>query len=1581
MVTLITYTENRVTNPIDDAGNHRTPLPCATRTYELTGFTPSGPADRYQPEDFVEPDPENPGRLNHRYADEVAYEANATSNPCRRPIEQIRSLYRPDDCGEGQNDPLALLPLGELESLALPGESYQLSFTPGLITQVFQRDGQPLISDPLAVLGGNDGDRGGYVDLDDNGNWWIPSGRVFFSNCGDSPSEELVYGRAHLFLPHCYVDPFGQATSVAYDAHDLLIRETRDALGNTVTVGERQQTLPDGTVLPAKTGNDYRVLQPWCVMDPNGNRTALAFDALGMVVGTAVMGKQNESLGDSLDGFQADLPPETIEQIFNDPKSPISNEILNGATTRIVYDFDCYRDMGSDNPGFSATIAREHHLNSPPQPGIDHTRLQISFSYSDGFGREVQRKIQAEAGAVPRRDGNGRIVVDAEGQPEMTVGASWPRWVGSGWTVFNNKGKPVRQFEPFFSHTHRFDDDPRIGVSPYLVYDPVERVVATLHPNQTYEKVIFSPWRQETWDVNDTVLQRNPEEDPHVGGFFTRLADDLFLPTWHTRRIDGQMGQVEQDAAAKAAAHADTPELAYFDTLGRPFLTIADNGIAENGAEQKYETRVELDIEGNQRDIEDARGNPVMTYDYDMLGNPIRQHSMDGGRRWILKDAAGQEIRRWDDLNRVMRTTYDALRRPTELRVSENGAAETLAEQTHYGELQASPEANNLRGQVYEQRDGAGIVTLSYDFKGNVLETTRQLLANYRNPVDWSQSPSRENETFRSRTNYDALNRPIQIFAPHSGQVMDLIQYTYNAAGLLESVDVWLKQQLDPQALRWLDAATANYRPVSNIDYNARGQRTLIRYGSGSQEQDRQVFTDYDYDAQTFRLTRLHTVRPASGAQLQDLNYTYDPVGNITHIRDDAQQTIFFSNRRVEPSAAYTYDAVYQLIEATGREHLGQIPGNGMRPPRPLDPENTLRTDLPHPNDRNTMGRYVQQYQYDRVGNFVSMRHRGTDPFHRGWRRCYQYAEDSNRLLSTGGPRDAENLMDLPDMPCPENPYASEPVYPARYDYDAHGNMTRMPHLPSMRWDFKDQLHATTRQVVNNGATPETTCYVYDANGERVRKVTLQSSGRLKNERIYLGGFEIYREYDGNGSLVLERETLHVMDNQQRVALIETRTQGDDGSVRELMRYQLGNHLGSSSLELGEAAEIISYEEYYPYGSTSYQAVRGDTDTPKRYRYTGKERDEESGLNYYGARYYAAWLGRWCSSDPSGIADGPNEYKYAQNNPATMMDSDGNTAEKGFWQKAKTFLFDPKAFNEMRREAGFVGGVEKRVEKIRSEEIELTDYSASTVDASAVYGGVAESAKPVVPVAKGIAMLTTIAMGGGAAYGMIRGASLAYSAGNSGAAIYYGLSGGMALASTPVAAASTLMGEFDAANIVMDISSPGGVIFSSTYGLLGMDPIEGAKAGSLLQSVGEIFYAGAKGIKNIFDNHRAVVKGSGVTNAEVAKSSSVNSNGVEPDIYMWELFSEEITAGRGTYRGFSSKLRKKIVDRARRYGATGELDVGHDTAHAHLRPGEKVKVRAQDRAENRAEGWDISRAKKARQEWNRQNPNLQLSVR
>jgi RHS repeat-associated protein len=114
-----------------------------------------------------------------------------------------------------------------------------------------------------------------------------------------------------------------------------------------------------------------------------------------------------------------------------------------------------------------------------------------------------------------------------------------------------------------------------------------------------------------------------------------------------------------------------------------------------------------------------------------------------------------------------------------------------------------------------------------------------------------------------------------------------------------------------------------------------------------------------------------------------------------------------------------------------------------------------------------------------------------------------------------------------------------------------------------------------------------------------------------------------------------------------------------------MIRFQYTNHLGSAVLELDETADVISYEEYFAYGSTAYQAVRSQTETAKRYRYSWKERDEENDLYYHGARYYASWLGRWVSCDPLGVKDGPNVYAGMACNPISKVDQQGT--ESGWW--------------------------------------------------------------------------------------------------------------------------------------------------------------------------------------------------------------------------------------------------------------------------------------------------------------------------
>jgi RHS repeat-associated protein len=1122
--------------------------------------------------------------------------SNAPGETRLRLIEQVRTLYRKDDLS-------GFLPFGNVESLALPGESYKLAFTPDLLTRVYGRR----VTDPILA------DEGRYVHSAGDANWWIPSGRIFHSpNSGDSPQQELTFARAHFFLPHRYRNPFhtnivNTETVASFDTHNLLMQETRDALGNVV-IAE----------------NDYRVLQPYRVTDPNGNRAEAAFDVLGLVVGTAVRGKQTENLGDILVGFEADLNQAQIDELHDalDPHT-LAPTLLIDAGTRIVYDPHRFHhsqqahptDSTQWEPPYAATLARETHAPDPlPPHGL---KIQITFSYSDGFGREIQKKIQAEPGEAEVEDAAGNITV-VDTSPAL-------RWVGSGWTIFNNKGKPVRQYEPFFSTHRQFQFGKKVGVSPVLFYDPVERVVATLHPNHSWEKVVFDPWQQKTYDVNDTITF-DPKTDADVSAFFDRLPDTEYLPTWYQQRVNGALGTEEKSAADKAAQHADTPTVACFDSLGRTFLTIAQNRFQQNNSvvDEPYPTRIVLDIEGNQREVIDARERIVMRYDYDILSSKAHQASMEAGERWVLNDVTGKPIRAWDSRRFLRRMTYDELRRPVGLYVTENGA-ERLAGRSVYGE--SLGEAANHRTRLYQVFDGAGIVTnVAYDFKGNLLEGRRDLLPDYRQAVDWLRNPAASDGSFTSRTTFDALNRPLSASSPDGS----VYHPAFNEANLLERVDVNLRGAAAPSAF------------VSNIDYDAKGRRERIVYGNGA-------LTSYEYDPLTLRLARLRTTRPAdddvvasqlfeNSGTLQDLSYTYDPAGNLTCITDAALKTVFYNGQQIDPTGRYTYDALYRLIEARGREHLAQTAFD-FSPPDGNYRDNPFAGLAARANDLQALRNYIEYYEYDQVGNFDALRHVANGG---SWTRRYDYAEVS--LLEPG---ELSNRLSRTTVGS-----GSDRIEP--YSYDAHGNMTGMPHLQGLAWDFKDQL----QQAGLNGGNAY---YVYDAAGQRARKV-IERNGARAEEHIYLGACEIYRNFQ-SGAPQLERESLHIMDDKRRMALVETLTMENGRRVdapASLQRYQLGNHLGSAGVELARDGALISYEEYHPYGTTAFQAGRSAAELNlKRYRYTGKERDEESGFSYHGARYYVLWLGRWLSTDPLGISDGMNLYCYVHDRPLNAVDPSG----------------------------------------------------------------------------------------------------------------------------------------------------------------------------------------------------------------------------------------------------------------------------------------------------------------------------------
>src|SRR5262249_2760799 len=192
-----------------------------------------------------------------------------------------------------------------------------------------------------------------------------------------------------------------------------------------------------------------------------------------------------------------------------------------------------------------------------------------------------------------------------------------------------------------------------------------------------------------------------------------------------------------------------------------------------------------------------------------------------------------------------------------------------------------------------------------------------------------------------------------------------------------------------------LDPATATLTPVTAIEYNAHSQRSRLTLGNGTT-------TDYHFDPLTLRVASLVTTRPPSFPQdrqvVQNLAYFYDPAGNITRIAaPPAPHTVFScQNHRSEPPCAYTYDPLYRLIQASGREHVGQN-ANVLSPPQQVENSDAFRIARPQPGDGKAMANYTETYAYDAVGNLLTLLHQVSSG---AWTRHYSYNAPSR--VATG---------------------------------------------------------------------------------------------------------------------------------------------------------------------------------------------------------------------------------------------------------------------------------------------------------------------------------------------------------------------------------------------------------------------------------------------------------------------------------------------------------------------------------------------------------------------------------------------------
>jgi RHS repeat-associated protein len=984
-------------------------------------------------------------------------------------------------------------------------------------------------------------------------------------------------------------DPTGAVSVLGYDQHDLL----------TVSV-----TDPAGLVRTA--AYDYRVLRQREATDANGNPASVTYSPLGLVSGHFVRGKNGE--GDR------DVPS-------------------------IVFTYDLAAFAGRGQPVSVRTDRKVHH---DTDSAADQTAKLSTVEFTDGFGRLLQTRVLAEdvlfgdplfgGGVLPPQDGGpvgstqGRAR-DAGAPDNVTV---------SGWQVYDNKGRTVIRYEPFFDTGFGYAEPTgaRLGQRLRLFYDPRGKQIRTVYPDGSEARVVL--------------------------GVPTDLTDpDVYTPTpWTTYTYDpnDNAGRTHPTTSTGYAKHWNTPSSSDVDALGRVVRTVARNGTATSDWQV---TSSSYDILGHLVAVTDAAGREAFRYEFDLAGRRWRMDSIDAGRRDAVPDVVGRPIETRDSKGALTLQAYDVLHRITRRWARDDATAPVgLRQRIEYGDAgdpdqpaadRARAAAANLLGTESRRHDEAGLMTVTaVDFKGNVLESIRRviadapLLASYQNAAarnwvitpfqaDWSPTPGQtldqlealllEPTGYQNNAAYDALNRITSRLFPSGpdGRRSEL-RPTYHRAGTLARVS--------------LDGTEY----VRHLAYNAKGQRVLIAYGNG-------VMTRYAYDPVMFRLVRLRsepyiavdaTTFQPSGAVLQDYGYDYDLVGNILALHDRTPGSGIAGNPQALGATdarmrlllgggdaldrQFGYDPLYRLIRATGREQQGTAAG---------DPW----VDVPRGDDPTRTQAYTESYTYDAAGNLISLNHTSVD----GFTRTATLASGSNRLKRvTIGSRN--------------------------YDYtsDPNGNLTGETSSRHFSWNHADQPR--TFSVQTPGAEPSIHAqYLYDSSGVRTKKLVRRQGGTFEVTHYVGVDFEHHR-WTGvpspKGAPGGQNFHVHVLDDADRIALVRTGDVHPDDHG-PAVSVHLADHLGSSTMVLDGTGSFVNREEYTPYGETSFGSY-----ARKRYRFTGRERDEESGLAHHGQRYYAPALARWTSADPQAPSSGLNAFQYCRSSPLMRTDPGGGEDEE-----------------------------------------------------------------------------------------------------------------------------------------------------------------------------------------------------------------------------------------------------------------------------------------------------------------------------
>ncbi|WP_370623539.1 peroxidase family protein [cf. Phormidesmis sp. LEGE 11477] len=889
---------------------------------------------------------------------------------------------------------------------------------------------------------------------------------------------------------------------------------------------------------------------------------------------------------------------------------------------------------------------------------VDADQQQTLYDYddagnlvatTDALGRIIQHRYDKRNRRIETIDAEGNStyftydldnnlveVVDAQGNPTAFTYDARGRLVAETDALSNSTRYAYDAVDSLVAISDR-----RGNVTRYA-YDDLNRLSAAIDPYGNAD----------TFDYDK------------VGNLITstdRLGNSTSFGYDARNRLVASTSALEGDNTITYTYDAVGNQLSVTDELNRTTTYVYDalNRLIEATDALNHSTTYDYDEVDNLTKVTDALQRET-TYSYDVLNRQVGSVDAAGGSVLFDYDAVGNLTSYTDELDRT--TTYQYDRRNLQTQVvgpleTEAGVPIVRTTTTYdsvgnvstiedalgqtttytYDELYRRTGVTDALGKETVMRyDEAGNLLALTDASGNttsyaydalnrmdldVIEIDGQFLSrSYLYDAVGNLVEQKDRDGRIQSFTYDALNRQTQEqWLDEQRTVVHGIDYTYDAASQLTAVS-------DPDS-------TYAYT------YDAAG-RLLSNDNAGTAGVP-DVLLSYGYDAVNNRTSVTDFIM---GTQAGVESFTYDTLDRVTRITQSGNGV---ADKRIDLSynaasqmtglsrasdlagvqtvadTAYTYDTAGRLVGLVHERDGNEIAGYGFT----YDAANRL-TQLVTPdgtsdysyNDRDELTGGTHSYQADEAYSYDDTGNRNSAGYETG---------EQNRLRSDG-------------------------TY--TYEYDNEGNRTRRVAISTGEvteygWDYRNRMTS----VVTKGSddvVAKSVEYTYDVYDRRIAKVVDSDGdgiGAATEERYVYDGEHIALVFDGEGNQV--SRYLHGPQVDQVLA-----EEMADGEVR----WALSDHQGSVRDLIDSDGEVLNHIVYDSYGQVSSET---NADVDFRFGYTGRERDEETGLYYYRARYFDPAPGTFVSTDPLGFDAGDsNIYRYVFNSPTNYTDPSGEVA-------------------------------------------------------------------------------------------------------------------------------------------------------------------------------------------------------------------------------------------------------------------------------------------------------------------------------